>query len=109
SHYPPDKEDEDFEEDPRPLVNVIAPKIDPKVAREVTVQAQVQPFYRAELPARVTGQIKYIHKNIGDRIVKGELLVEIDVPDLVQAVAEKEALIHLATQDRAAAVARVQT
>lgn len=76
-------------------------------ARTVTQPAFVQGFYQADLMARVAGVVKSVAKNIGDPVSKGEVLVEIDVPDLEQDLAQKEALVRQAQQDARAAEANV--
>src|SRR5262249_38533590 len=55
--------------------------------------------YQADLLARVAGQVKYVAKDIGEAVVHGELLVEIDVPDLDQEVAQKEAVLEQRIQE----------
>src|SRR5262249_6896070 len=55
------------------------------------------------------GTIKYIEKDIGDVVTKGEVLVKIDVPDLEGEVAQKEALIEHAAADLKGAEANVVT
>jgi multidrug resistance efflux pump len=74
-------------------VKVIRPKRDPSFVISVQALATVEPFFKDEIRARVAGQVKYVQKNLNDRVRKGELLVEIDVPDLLQEVAQKEAFI----------------
>src|SRR5579871_2918182 len=75
------------------LVDVIHPRLDPSFVISVSELADVKPYYRAELCAQVAGVIKYLQKNRGDRVVKGEPLIVIDVPDLVFAEKEKEAMV----------------
>lgn len=79
-----------------------------ELVRSVTQPAFVQPLYRAELMARVAGPVKAVHKNIGDKVKKGEVLLEIDVPELVQDVALKSASVLLAEQEVRAAQAAVK-
>jgi multidrug resistance efflux pump len=80
-------------------VKVIRPKRDPSFVISVQSLATVEPFFQDEIRARVAGQVKYVQKNINDRVRKGELLVEIDVPDLLQEVAQKEAVIFQRRKD----------
>jgi multidrug efflux pump subunit AcrA (membrane-fusion protein) len=60
---------------------------------EVQEPADVKAYYRADLEAQVAGVVKRVPKAIGDRVLKGETLIEIEAPDRVQAVIEKEAVI----------------
>lgn len=81
-------------------VRVVHPKRDPSV--RLTVEdpaASVEAYYRADLRARASGLVKGVHKEIGDRVVRGDLLVEIDVPDAVQEVAQKAAVVDQRLQE----------
>jgi multidrug resistance efflux pump len=72
---------------------VIRPKAAASVPITVDQLAVVEPYYRADLRARASGLVKAVHHDIGSRVTKGEVLVEIDVPELVQDVARGEAVI----------------
>src|SRR6266481_836178 len=61
-------------------VKTIHPKRDPSFAIAVQELANVEPYYRADLRSRVAGPIKFIRKDIGEAVKKGEVLAEIDVP-----------------------------
>src|SRR5262245_12347466 len=65
------------------LVKTVLPKKDKAFVRAITGPAYVEAFYRADLFAHVAGPVKYVEKDIGDTVTGGELLVEIDVPDLI--------------------------
>ncbi|MBI3407984.1 MAG: efflux RND transporter periplasmic adaptor subunit [Planctomycetes bacterium] len=93
----------------RMVVKTIYPKLDSAFVRSVTPAAFVEAYFKADLFAHVAGPVKYIEKNIGDPVKIGELLVEIDVPDLVQEIAQKDALVRQAEADRDAAQSHVQT
>ena len=67
--------------------------------------AVVEPFYQAGLRARVTGVVRSITKDIGEPVRAGELLVDVDAPDLRQAVEQKEAVIAQREKELAAATA----
>jgi len=88
-------------------VKTIQPKRNPRgFTRSVTQPAFVEGYFTADLMAHVAGTVKYIKKDIGDPIRAGEILVQLDVPDLVQDLAQKTAQVEQAKQDaNAAAVA----
>jgi RND family efflux transporter MFP subunit len=88
-------------------VKSIHPRRSPEFARTVTQPAYVRGFFRADLLAHVAGPVKFIEKDIGDPITKGEVLVTLDVPDLAEDVAQKEALVKQAEEDARAAQANV--
>jgi multidrug resistance efflux pump len=74
-------------------VKVVRPKHDPNFRITTQQFAVVEPFYQAGLRARVTGVVRSVSKDIGEPVRSGELLVDIDAPDLKQAVEQKEAVI----------------
>lgn len=101
--------DDDEDPDPRLVVKTIYPKLDPSFVRSITAPAYVEPYFRADLYSHVAGPVKFIQKNIGDQVQAGELLVEIDIPDVIQDIAQKDALVQQAKADHLAAEAKVQT
>src|SRR5262249_54099923 len=64
---------------------------------------------QADICSRVSGTVHTMTKNIGDPVQAGGILVEIDVPDLIQDVASKDALVKQALADLEAARADVLT
>src|SRR5262249_34113287 len=70
--------------------------------------ASVEAYYQANLRARTAGVVKYIPKDVGAAVTQGELLVEVDVPDLWQEVAQKEAVIEQRRQEMLVAKAKVK-
>jgi HlyD family secretion protein len=87
-------------------VKTIHPR--PDSAVQVTSQqfATVEPFFQADLKARVSGLVRAVHKDMNDRVRRGELLVEIDVPDLDFDVAQKLSVIAQRQQEARLAEAR---
>lgn len=90
-------------------VKVVRPKFQKTFSRTVSGPAYVEAFFKADLFAHVAGPVKFIEKNIGDRVVEDELLVEIDVPDVVKELSQKEALVKQAEAAEEAAEAAVVT
>jgi multidrug resistance efflux pump len=74
-------------------VHVIQPRRDPAFTMTVSEPAYVEAYYTAPLKAKVAGPVKFIQKDIGARVKKDEVLAVIDVPDLIQAVAQSEQVI----------------
>jgi multidrug resistance efflux pump len=77
----------------RITVKVVRPKRETAVPITVEQIATVEPYYRADLRARASGLVKRITKDIGNAVTRGEVLVEIDVPESEQDVARSEAMI----------------
>ena len=80
-------------------VKVIQARKDPSFVLTVQQLATVKPFAEAELRSRVAGDVKFVEKNIDDPVVKGELLIELDVPTLWKFVAQKESIIAQRIQE----------
>ncbi len=86
-------------------VETVHPNSDPNFAISVTEPAYVSAFFRAELEARVAGPVRYVYKGTGDRVLAGEPLVTIDVPDLEQEVDHKGAVVRQREDDLELAIA----
>lgn len=52
------------------------------VARTLTLPANISPWYRATLYAKVSGYLKWIGFDKGDKVKKGQLLAVIDAPEV---------------------------
>jgi multidrug efflux pump subunit AcrA (membrane-fusion protein) len=94
-------------EDNRPSVKTIRPRRDPSILVQVKQFASVEPFYQADLHARASGVVRAVHKDIKDRVVKDEVLIEIDVPDLALEVDQKKAAVKQRRQELRVAQARL--
>jgi RND family efflux transporter MFP subunit len=66
--------------------------------KEITIPAEFRPYNEVELHAKVSGYVKQINVDIGDKVEPGELLAVLEIPEL------QDELDHAyATQQRAAA------
>lgn len=63
------------------LVQVVKPQRR-EVARTLTLPANISPWYRATLYAKVSGYLKWIGFDKGDVVKKGQLLAVIDAPEV---------------------------
>lgn len=95
-------------EDSTVVVNTIRPKRDKAFTVASNQLATIEAYYEANLRARAAGVVKYIPKDVGASVKQGELLVEIDVPDLLQEVAQKDAVIEQRRQELLVARAKVK-
>jgi multidrug efflux pump subunit AcrA (membrane-fusion protein) len=89
------------------VVKTFHPRRVPLFVREIKRPAKVEFFFKADLMAQVAGPVKFIKKDVGDPVAKGEVLVQIDVPELVQEVAQKDALIRQAEAEAEVAQKKV--
>src|SRR5437016_5094665 len=68
----------------------------------------VEASAQADLYAKVTGYVKKVNVDIGDVVTPDQVLLEIDVPDLVQELAYKQTLVELAQAEQVQAGSAVQ-
>lgn len=59
-----------------------------KTAQTLTLPGSLQGFIQSPVAARAGGYLRAWHKDIGSRVGKGELLAEIDTPELDQQLAQ---------------------
>ena len=52
------------------------------IASSLTIAGQFQPYQQVELHAKVSGYIRWIGVDIGDRVRQGEVLAKLEVPEL---------------------------
>ena len=73
-----------------PTVKVIAP-IKGAAEQELVLPGDVDAYFQAPIFARVSGYVKAWHQDIGAKVKSGQLLAEIDTPDLDQQLAQAKA------------------
>jgi RND family efflux transporter MFP subunit len=77
------------------------------LVRTTTQPARIEAFEETPLFAKVSGYVKKVHKDIGDSISAGQPLVTLDVPELADDVAQKEAMLAQAEAELKQAAANV--
>jgi RND family efflux transporter MFP subunit len=75
-----------------PIVNVMTPKQGVS-GLETTLPGNIQAWYEAPLYARVSGYLKKWYEDYGAHVKKGQLLAEIDAPDLDAELAAADATL----------------
>lgn len=78
-----------------PEVAVITPKAGP-VVQSLTLPGTVQAWYEAPMYARVSGYLKMWYFDYGAHVKKGDVLAEIDTPDLDAQLAAAQAKLNSA-------------
>jgi RND family efflux transporter MFP subunit len=73
-----------------PIVSLVRPAAS-ESGNTLTLPGNIQAYYTAPIFARVPGYVKSWSKDIGARVQKGELLAEIDTPDVDQQIAQAHA------------------
>ena len=70
-----------------PTVSVLKPAAEP-ASEELTLPAQLQAYVESAIYSRTNGYLLRWNKDIGSRITKGELLAEIDTPEVDQELSQ---------------------
>jgi multidrug efflux system membrane fusion protein len=73
-----------------PTVQVIAPTLD-GAGQTLALPGSVQAFYNASIHARVSGYLKRWYQDIGAQVKAGQVLADIDTPELDQQLAQAKA------------------
>ena len=80
-------------------------KIDPEkiakveridLARSVVATGKVQPVTQVEIKSKASGIIQKLPVNVGDFVHKGQVLCELDQNDLIPALHQQQAALHVA-------------
>jgi RND family efflux transporter MFP subunit len=82
-----------------PTVSVIAPTAD-NSAQTLTLPGDVQADYNAVIHARVSGYLKRWYVDIGAQVRVGQVLADIDTPELDQQLAQAKANLATATANQ---------
>src|ERR1700748_3669935 len=88
-----------------PATASVAPVIRGDLTSTLTVAGEFQPYQEVDLHAKVSGYIRRINVDIGDRIKNGEVLAVLEVPELNAQVAASKAQIQHSQAD----IARAQS
>lgn len=62
----------------------------------LALPAELRPTTEASLLARVSGYVRKWHADLGDRVTEGQLLAELDTPELTRELGRAEAQLALA-------------
>ena len=79
-------------------VEVVQPKRGP-ITRNVTLPGEVKAYQQATLYAKVAGYLKTITVDKGDRVKEGDLIADIEVPEMLADRARYKAEVEVADLD----------
>src|SRR6266566_4762063 len=79
-------------------VQITQPKRGP-ITRFVTLPGEIKPYQQATLYAKVAGYLKTIPVDKGDRVKEGDLLADIEVPELLADIQRYKAEVEVADLD----------
>lgn len=64
------------------------------LSRELAIAAEFQPFQEIDVHAKVSGYVKAMHVDVGDRVKAGQLLATLEIPELADEVQQAEAAVR---------------
>jgi multidrug efflux pump subunit AcrA (membrane-fusion protein) len=64
-----------------------------KERRSVTVSGVMEPFEQTKVFARLAGTVRRVRVDLGDRVQKGQVLAELDVPEVEASLKLKQAMV----------------
>src|ERR1700756_3959084 len=79
-------------------VQTTQPKRGP-ITRFVTLPGEIKPYQQATLYAKVAGYLKTITVDKGDRVNEGDLIADIEVPEMLADLARYKAEVEVAELD----------
>ncbi|HYL69454.1 MAG TPA: efflux RND transporter periplasmic adaptor subunit [Candidatus Limnocylindria bacterium] len=69
------------------------------LANNLEIASELEPFQEIEVYAKVSGYIKKLHVEWGTHVKQGQLLAELEIPELQQQVQQDEAALRRSEQD----------
>lgn len=73
------------------------------LSRDIVLTAEFQPYQEVDVMAKVSGYVKSIQVDIGDRVREGQLLATLEIPEMTDEAAKASALTQSEEADIAAA------
>jgi RND family efflux transporter MFP subunit len=86
-----------------PTVTVVTPQRG-EAQQELVLPGDIEAYYEAPIYARVSGYVKMWYQDIGAKVKTGQLLAEIDAPDLDQQLARAKGDLQIAKANEELAV-----
>ena len=81
-------------ESPLPVPASVAPVTRGDLSSTLTVAGEFQPYQEVDLHAKVSGYVRRINVDIGDRVKAGQVIATLEVPELNAQVAGSEAEVR---------------
>lgn len=66
------------------------------LGRTLELAAEFRPYQEIDLHAKVAGYLKAIYVDVGDRVTKGQLIAELEAPEMTQEAAQTDAALKRA-------------
>ena len=69
------------------------------LGRSLELAAEFRPYQEIDLHAKVAGYLKAIYVDVGDHVKKGQLIAELEAPEMTQELTQAEAVLKRAQVD----------
>jgi RND family efflux transporter MFP subunit len=69
------------------------------ISTTLEIASEFQPYQEIDVFAKVSGYVRKLYVNWGTHVKQGQLLADLEVPELEQQVQQDEALVHRSEQD----------
>ena len=83
-----------------PLAVAVVRAVRGDIARKLTLSAEFKPYQEIEVMAKVSGYVRAIYVDVGDRVRQGQLLAELEVPEMADDLARTEAGLQRSTSEK---------
>lgn len=78
------------------------------LAETLTLAAEFRPFQEIDIHAKVAGYVKAIHVDVGDHVREGQLLAELEIPELQDEMRQDDAAVRRNSEEIRRAEADLQ-
>ncbi len=85
-----------------PLVVPVAKVVRADLSGSIVLSAEFEPFQEVDVMAKVSGYVKAMNVDIGDRVREGQLLATLEVPEMADDANKAAANVQAAASDIAA-------
>ena len=92
----------------RPTVEVV-PVVEGRIDSSLTLQGELNPFEAVAIYPKVTGFLKTIRVDRGTRVRRGELIAQLEAPELTSERSEAQSKLHSAESTLAAVRAKAES
>jgi Multidrug resistance efflux pump len=82
-----------------PTVVAVAKVTRGDVAQALTIAAEFRPFQEIDVHAKVSGYVKSMLVDVGDRVKPGQLIAVLEVPELQDEMKQDEAAVRRGTEE----------
>jgi RND family efflux transporter MFP subunit len=103
SHTEPSLQAKGTEADSSVNVVPVARVTRANIANRTVLTAEFQPFQEVDVMAKVAGYVRSIKVDLGDRVRQGQVLAELEIPEMTDEVSKASAVVEQTASEIAAA------